>query len=447
MSYEVRRILLECTQIHQSRGTTGIPRVVRSLAEFGPEAALASDVELVPVVVSGERFYRVSLAPPGSETLPTMATRTRRSFERWFGPKCGGRLGAVLQQAVARLEKWLYPRSLIRAATNFRLRRSAAEIQVRPTDLLVLTGSRWSSPVHVATATAARAGVPIGVIIYDLIPVDHPEFFKRDHVAIFHEWIDNVAAVADVFLSISRTTRDRLWRYVQQRFAHRRMGPRQFSWFALGATIDSRAAPRRLCPGLERAFAGGLGSTYLTVSTIEPRKNQAFLLDAFEEVWQTHPDARLCIVGRIGWLCGDLIERISTHPRFGRQLHMFSDLSDGELDYCYRHARAFLFASKDEGYGLPIVEALSHRLPVLASDIPIHREVGGDFCAYFDLAKPGALAEMVRRLERCGALPGVAPAEEYRPVNWPESSRDFVRQTLQAAAALPDCEAPRRAAA
>jgi hypothetical protein len=57
MAYEVRRILLECTQIYESQGFTGIPRVVRSLATYGTDAARESGLELVPIIVGGQRFY------------------------------------------------------------------------------------------------------------------------------------------------------------------------------------------------------------------------------------------------------------------------------------------------------------------------------------------------------------------------------------------------------
>lgn len=448
MAYEVRRILLECTQIYESQGFTGIPRVVRSLATYGTDAARESGLELVPIIVGGQRFYSVSLARPSVDTAPSVGTQSRRNLERCLGATWGRRLGTAVQQGTARLRKCLYPRTLVRATKSLGRRFLTADLRPRPNDLLVLTGSSWSQPARAAAEAAARNGIPIGAVIYDLIPIDHPEFFKPSGVRGFREWIDHVTAVADVFLSISRTTRDRLWQYVQQRYPHRALDPGQFPWFALGSNIDTPKAVGRLRPDLEQAFSAGRPSgTYLTVSTIEPRKNQAFLLDAFEHVWTEHSEARLCIVGRIGWLCGELVDRIVRHPRFGRQLFMFNDLSDGELDHCYRHAKAFLFPSKAEGFGLPIVEALSRGLPVLASDIPIHREVGGGFCAYFDLADAAALARQIDGIERSGSWPAVTPARDYRADDWADSARDFVHQTLRAAVSLKDRAASQQAAA
>ena len=133
-------------------------------------------------------------------------------------------------------------------------------------------------------------------------------------------------------------------------------------------------------------------------------------------------------------------QRKHRHPGYGRNLFMFNDLSDGELDYCYRHAKGFLFPSKAEGYGLPIVEALSYGLPVLSSDIPIHREVGKTCCSYFDLADAACLARQIDSLERFGVVPA---AKAYRPVAWADGARDFVQQTLRAVADV-KAEKPRR---
>ena len=162
---------------------------------------------------------------------------------------------------------------------------------------------------------------------------------------------------------------------------------------------------------VQRAFRRPNGQPpYLTVGTIEPRKNHVLLLDALDQVWQQYPDTSLCIVGRIGWLCEELVSRIVRHPQYNRSLFMFNDLSDAELEYCYQHARGLIFPSHAEGFGLPVVEALQHGLHVLVSDIPIHREVGREFCTYFDHQSPDALARLVCGVEATGRFPDVRPS-------------------------------------
>ncbi len=165
--------------------------------------------------------------------------------------------------------------------------------------------------------------------------------------------------------------------------------------------------------GNQAAENSGAGRPYLTVGTIEPRKNHVLLVDAFERIWQRHSDARLLIVGRVGWLCESLVQRIRRHPQYQRSLFMFNDLSDSELEFCYQHAKAFLFPSHAEGFGLPVVEALQHGLPVLASDIPIHREVGQDFCTYFNRETPDELVRLISDIEQTGQFPAVRRPDQF----------------------------------
>ena len=107
---------------------------------------------------------------------------------------------------------------------------------------------------------------------------------------------------------------------------------------------------------------------------------------------------------------------------------MFNSLSDTELDYYYKHSKALLSPSLAEGFGLPIIEALNQGLPVLASDIPIHREVGNDFCTYFDVNKPDNLAKIIINIEKTGKMPQVRSSKEYKAITWKDSCKDLFSQ-------------------
>jgi alpha-1,2-rhamnosyltransferase len=101
-------------------------------------------------------------------------------------------------------------------------------------------------------------------------------------------------------------------------------------------------------------------------------------------------------------------------------------MSDGELQWCYRHARALIFPSKAEGYGLPIVEAMQHGLPVFASDIAAHCEVGGSHCRFFDPSNPYELARLLAAFEaepHHERLP--APPTQGLP-RWSDSVRELI---------------------
>jgi alpha-1,2-rhamnosyltransferase len=166
-----------------------------------------------------------------------------------------------------------------------------------------------------------------------------------------------------------------------------------------GADLDVRPAegdadPRALARALGLPDAGG-APLFACVGTLEPRKNHGFLLDGFERAWSAGSPARLLLLGDPGWECRELLARLSAHPERERRLFVRHRADDVLLARVYAAASALVYVSKAEGFGLPIVEALHAGLPVLASDVPAHREAGGEFARYVALADPAPLAEAI----------------------------------------------------
>jgi len=118
-----------------------------------------------------------------------------------------------------------------------------------------------------------------------------------------------------------------------------------------------------------------LKSFYLMVGTIEPRKNQKTVVDAYADASRKKRLPPLVIVGRRGWGSDDLFEQLESGRFPG--IHLLSNASDEELEWCFAHAALYLFPSLHEGFGLPILEAALRKIPMVLSDIPVFREVGG----------------------------------------------------------------------
>lgn len=288
-------------------------------------------------------------------------------------------------------------------------------VRFRAGDVLLLADAPWALAGFWDKVREAReSGASVGCVVYDLIPLLFPQWCTPPFVHAFREWSAHAFSPADFCLCISRATRRDLEDHLRRDPA--RDGRPALDVFRLGAGLENGAPRAR--PALASAFAPPPGP-FLCVGTLEPRKNHARLLEAFEILWGRGSEAKLLIAGGRGWLCGDLLRRLGEHPERGRRLFVFHDLDDAELSYCYRNSRALVFPSLYEGFGLPIVEALRLGLSVLASDIPAHREVGGDRCEYFDPASPGDLA---RRLD---GFEGAHPARVSWP-DWKESSLELI---------------------
>lgn len=158
--------------------------------------------------------------------------------------------------------------------------------------------------------------------------------------------------------------------------------------------------------------AGAVSATpeyLLMVSTIEPRKNHLSLLAAWERLRaERHPNLRLILVGHLGWHNKEIISKI--RPWLDRgEVYCLADVPSPELRLLYKHARATVCPSFAEGFDLSGVEAMASGGAVIASDLPVHREVYADAAEYFN---PYSVDEVVAAIGAVIDTEGMARRQE-----------------------------------
>ncbi|MDO7896554.1 glycosyltransferase family 4 protein [Pseudomonas citrulli] len=450
------RLLVECTYVFEHpEVNSGIQRVVRNVIRELP--ARDGERECIPVVMVQGKLYEVkSLAPLSTKKLDLASLRIRweqMANRFWFWHRTLARQWPFKRSVWA--HRLLYVgcrlfafgclsipiRLLDRALKGTELPQRCVPLEHRPGDQLVLLDSSWHSDIFPLAEQLKREGVGIVSVIYDLIPLTHPQFCDAGLVKVFNHWFDWIARTADGYITISSTIRDQVRQEMVRRVGEQQVSARWFDYFYLGSELDLADPNRAIDRGLLQMFKQP-EPVFLMVSTIEPRKNHTYLLDAFERAWAAGSGARLCIVGKIGWKCEALIERIERHPQLGKRLFMFNSLSDQSLEHAYRHATALVFPSHVEGFGLPLVEAMQRGLPAMGSDIEVFREIGGEFMAYFDLGDPQSLADLVTGLERSGQFPARRPLDQWQWLSWRQASEQLVERIGQhVGAKAPDREA------
>lgn len=294
-------------------------------------------------------------------------------------------------------------------------------------DILIIPGSSWwtcnlQNGIKEVKVNMGR----VAIIIYDLIPVTHPYVFTERSVKKFKSSLPFVITNTDLFIAISQTTENTLKQYLIDNISSITSTTTRF---LLGAELDLIDQTLHVRKSLETLFLHK--QQYLCVGTIEPRKNHSFLLDAFDKIWEHNHKIHLCVIGRYGWKSEMLQERITSHPLLGKNLSWFSDLNDTELFFCYKNAKALIFPSIIEGFGLPIIEALHFGCPVIASDIPVFREIGNDRCSYFSLDSPDGLVSLIDHFERFDELPGVVQSDDFKWISWEDSALEFYKIILR----------------
>lgn len=247
-------------------------------------------------------------------------------------------------------------------------------------------------------------GVGIWFLLYDLLPVSMPQFFPEGTAVVHQSWLETVSRF-DGVICISHAVADELRAWLQAERITRGRPPR-IEWAHIGADIG-QSVPTTGLPDDSETVLATLRSrpSFLMVGTIEPRKGYLQAIRAFELLWQENADINLVIVGAEGWkplpdvqrrTIPLIVETIRNHPERGRRLVWLEGISDEYLKRVYAASTCLIAGSEGEGFGLPLIEAAQHGLPILARDIPVFREVAGDYAVYFSGLDAADLATAVR---------------------------------------------------
>jgi glycosyltransferase involved in cell wall biosynthesis len=303
-----------------------------------------------------------------------------------------------------------------------------APVDLRPGDVFLgldLFTNGTSQNEALLRAMADR-GVRIHFVVYDLLPMLRPDVFPFGTEQYFGDFLRTVHAVSDGVICISRAVADELAAWYEAQGLRRRL-PLHLGWFHLGADIDASAPSTGLPPDANVVLdALAARPSFLMVGTVEPRKGQAQALAAFEALWERGVDVNLVIVGKEGWMVEQLAARMANHPEKGKRMFWLAGISDEMLLKLYAGSSALLAASEGEGFGLPLIEAAQHGIPIVARSLPVFREVAGDHAYYFDGLAP---ADLARAIEDWLALwrDGKAPASTGMPwLTWDRSARQVV---------------------
>ena len=262
-------------------------------------------------------------------------------------------------------------------------------------------------------------GVALWFVVYDLLPVLRPDFFPEGSLGIFRRWYTAIAELATGVACISQAVADELKRWVDQ-IQPQRPKALQIGHFHLGSAMDRTEAT--LISNTQRDPL-----RFLMVGTIEVRKGHSQVLDAFELLWHRGIEAHLEVIGRAGWLSNGVMERLQELTIQGNRITWKSRATDDELLDAYASAGALIMASEGEGYGLPIVEAAMHGLPIIARDLPVFREVGGDGVWYFRAESAADLADAIECWLQL-AVRGEQPLpERVCWISWSQSASQLMK--------------------
>jgi glycosyltransferase involved in cell wall biosynthesis len=281
---------------------------------------------------------------------------------------------------------------------------------------------------HEQVGAILRAeGARFVTLVHDVIPLTHPEFARPQGAVEHRKRVRTIDSYARGIIGNSQATIDAIAPHMASGLAGRAVRVAHFGADAPDmVAMSGYAAP-------ERPY-------FVYIATIEPRKNHLLLLNVWRRLIERYGDAApvLVLVGRRGWENENVIDILERSEAIKGHVIEAGGLSDRQMDELVAGARAMVMPSFEEGFGMPVIEALSAGVPVICSDISAHREVGGPVPDYLDpLDGLGWLAiideyrgKSVRRDAQLARL------RTWRPPTWPQYF-DIVTDLLDDVAAAP----------
>lgn len=252
---------------------------------------------------------------------------------------------------------------------------------------------------RVTGAIAALDGARCTVMVHDTIPLDHPDWARPGVPAKFRTFLDRTVNAADVILCNSHQTAADVARIVEK---------------PLPQTVVAHLGVARPRVGHPPTGPWQGAPFFVTVGTIEPRKDHALLLD----IWPDLAPAHLLILGARGWRHAAVLRRLEARPA---RVHELSGLGDAEIAALVQTATGALLPSRAEGFGLPAVEAAALGTPVFCADLPVYHEILGQFPVYLPagdrLAWRQAVADAVAG-SRSGQARGPERGGRFNPPDW-----------------------------
>jgi glycosyltransferase involved in cell wall biosynthesis len=177
------------------------------------------------------------------------------------------------------------------------------------------------------------------------------------------------------------------------------------------------------------------GEYLLYTGAIQPRKNLETLIDAFTLLKERgfFKDLKLVLAGGNAWLSNQVHTKVRSSP-FRDDIIMPGQIAFGDLGHLMRGAMAYIFPSLYEGFGIPVLEALASRVPVITADNSSLREVGGDAVEYFEAGDASALAKKIHRVISDESLRSEMIArglEQIKKFSWEKCARETLDVLLK----------------
>jgi glycosyltransferase involved in cell wall biosynthesis len=297
---------------------------------------------------------------------------------------------------------------------------SSEKLRFGAADLVLMLDSCWDyAEAHDVVLTKAKVhGAQTFYVLYDLLPIQCAGFCNTGVSSSFVTGFYSQLRFSDGFICISKSVANELLDLLSSIEYPREV---RIGYWHLGADVLATKSQR------SKSGTTQIKHAFLMVGTIEPRKGHQVVLDAFEVLWSRGFDAELWIVGRAGWATENVMQRLKCCSEYGRKLKWVDGPEDDELVELYQRCTVLIAASYAEGFGLPLVEAAFYRKPIIASDIPVFREIGNGSpgVMFFNVGSSTDLIRVVETATQDYEALIASTKSSNNVISWDESAKEL----------------------
>lgn len=241
------------------------------------------------------------------------------------------------------------------------------------------------APAHYAPRFSP---VPYVVTIHDLSFFYYPDEFLKIDLFKLKDWTQRSVKNAKKIIAVSKNTKKDVLKFYQTPESKVNV---VYNGFEKPSSPNTNTVKSVL-----EKFNLKTKKYILYVGTLQPRKNITTLIKAFSKVSETEPDWKLVLVGKKGWLYQNIYEEVNRLNLANKVL--FTDyIPDEEVAALYTQAFCFVLPSLYEGFGIPILEAMSYSCPVITSFTSSLPEIGGEACLYLD---PDSVQDLIEEIQK-----------------------------------------------
>ena len=268
-----------------------------------------------------------------------------------------------------------------------------------------------------------RKGMKTVVTIHDLAFKYFPETFTKKDLLKINLLTKLAVTLADKIIAVSESSKRDILKF----YPHVKAENIKVIYHGFDAEVYEKERNQEKEEEIKKKY--GINGPYIIyIGAIQPRKNLEKLIEAFEILKKSEPssDLKLVLVGEKAWLSDKVFEKIES-SQYKNDIICPGRVDFEPLGHLLRGARAFVFPSLYEGFGIPILEAFASRVPVVCSKNSSLPEVGGDAAIYFEDNDADDLARKIKNILTDDNLRNIHIAkglEQIKKFSWEKCARE-----------------------